>query len=145
MRDPLGITLNGRNTLLALLLVVGLFAALLAPNLLWLKHSTMRISNGSPWPLKQISVEVRGGQEEIETLAPGAKVVILLPARYDTDVKLSYRIATGSAEAPETRGCVAGYVQRASYHVVAEIGASGNADCRAGIASLKQPLLFEIF
>lgn len=137
--------MNGRKTLLAVFVVLGFFAALLAPNLLWLSHSTLKISNGSPWTLEEITIEVTGGREEIETLAAGAKVLILLPVAGESDMKLRYRIKAGEAAAMEERGCNAGYIEAGMYHVIAEIDAGGTATCQAELASLKRLLIFEIF
>ena len=144
MRDLLSPSLSGRKTLLAAFIVAGFFLALLAPNLLWLGNSTLKISNGSAWEVTQIEVEVTGGRESIETLQAGAKAMILLPVTGESDLKLRYRIARGSGP-PEEGGCDAGYLEPGGYHVIAEIKADGTADCRVEIASLKRLLVFEVF
>lgn len=140
-----GKSMSGRKTLLSVLVVLGLFAALFAPNLLWLSHSTLKISNGSAWTLEQITIEVTGGREDIETLAASAKVLILLPVSGESDMKLQYRIKTGETVAAEEQGCNAGYIEAGMYHVIAEIDASGAATCSVELASLNRLLIFEMF
>ncbi|WP_282605560.1 hypothetical protein [Pelagibius sp. Alg239-R121] len=145
MRDPTGIALNGRKTLLAALIVVGFFAALLAPNLLWLSRSTLKISNGSAWPLEQIEVEVIGGRETIEILPPGAKAMILLPVTGESDLKLRYHFRISDSGAVEQRSCNAGYIESGLYHVLIEVDAQGTPDCWVELASFKRLLIFELF
>ncbi len=145
MRDPLNLPLSGRQAFFAALVVVGFFAALLAPNLLWLGNSTLKISNGSPWEITDIEVEVIGGREGIERLRPGAQAMILLPLVGESDLKLRYRIARSSSAPPEEMGCNAGYLESGGYHAIAEISANGTANCRVELASLKRLLIFETF
>ena len=145
MRDPLGMTLSGRKTLLAVLIVIGFFAALLAPNLLWLSQSTLRITNGSAWDVTQIEVEVLGGRETIETLPAGAKAMILLPVTGESDLRLRYRIERRDGDQAKDGGCNAGYIEPGMYHVIAEITADGSATCDVELASFKRLLIFELF
>lgn len=145
MRDPLGLSLSGRKTLLAALIVIGFFAALFAPNLLWLGSSTLKISNGSAWEMTQIEIEVVGGRESIESLAAGANAMIRLPVTGESELKLRYRIAKPNGDPLKEDGCNAGYLESGGYHVIAEIGADGSAACRVELASLNRLLIFEIF
>lgn len=140
-----GKSMNGRKTFLAVLIVLGLFAALFAPNLLWLSHSTLKISNGSARTLEQITIEVAGGREDIEKLAAGEKAMVLLPVTGESDMKLRYRITGSEADATEEHGCNAGYIEAGMYHVIAEIDASGAATCSVELASLNRLLIFEMF
>ncbi len=139
MGDPLSLSLSGRKSLLAAGIVVGFFLALLAPNLLWLSSSTLKIANGSASEVTDIEVEVRGGKEQIEGLPAGGKAMILLPLVGESDLKLRYRVEAGE------RGCDAGYIESRGYHVIAEITADGSASCRVELASLRRLLIFEIF
>lgn len=145
MRDLLGVTLSGRNTLFVLLLILGLFVGLFLPNLLWLSNSTLKISNGSAWTLEKITIEVTGGREDIESLTAGAKTMVLLPVTGESDMKLRYRIKTGETSTQQEQGCNAGYIEAGMYHVIAEIDASGAATCSVELASLSRLLVFEMF
>ncbi len=140
-----GSVMSGRKTLWAVLVVLGLFACLFLPNLLWLSHSTLKISNGSAWKLEEITIEVTGGREDIDSLAAGAKVMVLLPVTGESDMILRYRLAGGETATAEEQGCNAGYIEAGMYHVIAEIDASGAATCSVELASLSRLLIFEMF
>lgn len=137
--------MSGRKTIVAVIVVLGLLAALFIPNLIWHGRTSLKVVNASPWPLDGITAEFQGGREVIENLPAGGQATILLPVSGETGMTLRYRITPGSGATPEERGCDAGYIEAGLYHVTAEIDAAGQASCHVELASPDRLLIFEMF
>ncbi|TQV68088.1 hypothetical protein [Denitrobaculum tricleocarpae] len=137
--------MSGRKTIAAVIVVVGLLAALFIPNLIWAGRTSLQIVNTSPWPLEGIEIEFQGGRETLENLPAGDKATILLPVKGETEMTLRYRITPGAGAQMQERGCDAGYIEAGLYYVTAEIDKLGAAVCRVEIASPDRLLIFEMF
>lgn len=101
------------------LLYVGISTAVAAiaglglciPNLMWLKHSTLRISNQGETPLKLAHVQVGEEKLEFKSIEPGQTNFSLLPASTQGSLAVSV------PPAHQLNSFCHSYVEAKMYHI----------------------------
>lgn len=112
---------------------LGTVAAVLAvaPNLLWLVRSTVRVENTGSDVVSGVVLEACSRARPLGPLEPGASVLRVLPRCGDDTLVLS-------TAAGESCGL---YVEPGMYHVRASIATSGEPGCEYGGSPPFTPLL----
>ncbi len=112
--------------------VFGSFVLFLAPNLLWLNWSTLRIENRGPQPVEEAVLFVCEQPVSLGRLLPGASHFRFLPKCGDD----SLEIRTGR----QSTNCKI-YVEGEMYHVRAWFTSPTTGDCTYGGSPPLTPLL----
>ncbi len=120
------------------LVVLGLFIlCLFAPNVLWLSHSTARITNAGREPLKAVTVNVDNTARLVGTLAPGESDFIFLAKKGDATYRVLYLSESG------IRSAYNEYVEGSMYHV--ETHLAGDDSCNVSLPLVSDLLLRKLF
>jgi len=120
------------------LVALGLFIlCLFAPNVLWLTHSTARITNAGTAPLKAVTVYVDDTARLVGTLAPGESDFIFLPKKGDATYRVLYLSESG------IRSACNEYVEESMYHI--ETRLAGDDACTVSLPITRDLLIRKLF